>query len=88
MSTKIELNEIIKKEEIIKNINPDSTLFKYYDSNNKQLVMFNSSSLFQNSKTIFNFMDKKFVAFLLFNMKNNFDTRKKWFKILSENSKE
>ena len=88
MSTKIELNEIIKKEEIIKNINPDSTLFKYYDSNNKQLVMFNSSSLFQNSKTIFNFMDKKFVAFLLFNMKNNFDPRKKWFKILSENSKE
>ena len=39
-------------------------------------------------KIRFNFMDKKFVAFLLFNMKNNFDPRKKWFKILSENSKE
>ena len=95
LSTDIELNPIIKKDEKIKKINnPDTTLFKFYDSNNKQLAMFNSSSLSQNStntnaqKQFFNFMHKKFVAFKLFNMRNNLDPRKKWFKIWNKNSKE
>ena len=95
LSTDIELNPIIKKDEKIKKINnPDSTLFKFYDSKNKQLAMFNSFSLSQNStntnaqKQFFNFMHKKFVAFKLFNMKNNLDPRKKWFKIWNKNSKE
>ena len=77
-----------------KKSNPDSTLFKFYDSNNKQLSQFNFSSISQNStnseaqKQFFDFMHKKYVAFKLFNLKNKHDPRKKWFKIWNMNKKE
>ena len=76
-----------------KKINPDSTQFKFYDSNNKQLSKFNLSSFSQNStnseeqKQFFSFMHKKFIAFKLFNLKNNHDPRKKWFQIWNKKTK-
>ena len=91
------LEEFRKEGEIKyenKKINPDSTLFKFFDSNNKQLSKFNLSSFSQNStnsevqKQFFSFMHKKFVAFKLFNLKNSHDPRKKWFKIWNKKAKE
>ena len=76
-----------------KKINNDSTLFKFYDSDNKQLALFNFSSISQSptnteeQKQFFNSIHKKFVAFKLFNMKNKFDPRKKWFIIWNKKSK-
>ena len=91
------LEEFRKEGEIKyenKKVNPDSTQFKFFDSNNKQLSKFNLSSFSQNStnseiqKQFFSFMHKKFVAFKLFNLKNSHDPRKKWFKIWNKKAKE
>ena len=88
------LAEDFEKEEQNKSKNQNSTVFKFYDSKNKELATFNSSSFSQDSqnsvaqKQFFNFMHKKFVAFKLFNLKNSYDPKRKWFKIWKKNIKE
>ena len=86
------LDDFEKDEE--KMPNPNSTEFKFYDSKNRLLSKFNFSSFNQintnsiEQKQFFNFMNKKFLAFKLFKMKNAKDPRKKWFNIWNKKTKE
>ena len=86
------LDDFEKDEE--KMPNPNSTEFKFYDSKNRLLSNFNFSSFNQintnsiEQKQFFNFMNKKFLAFKLFKMKNAKDPRKKWFNIWNKKTKE
>ena len=86
------LDDFEKDEE--KMPNPNSTEFKFYDSKNRLLSTFNFSSFNQintnsiEQKQFFNFMNKKFLAFKLFKMKNAKDPRKKWFNIWNKKTKE
>ena len=86
------LDDFEKDEE--KMPNPNSTEFKFYDSKNRLLSKFNFSSFNQintnsiEQKQFFNFMNKKFLTFKLFKMKNAKDPRKKWFNIWNKKTKE